>query len=137
MSDYVRGTTCTPERVYRPHFVYIVWRDRLPIYVGCTNDVPRRLKEHRQCGRLWDPPTFRVEVMEFPDMLSARSAESNRIQKLRPAQNIRCNPRATDLLDVMYVDEYPADLLDRLVEDRRRIFSERHAQWARNQGYAS
>lgn len=47
MTEFVRGTTLTPQQVYRPHFVYSAWdASGTCLYVGCTNNLTRRMREH-------------------------------------------------------------------------------------------
>lgn len=41
MTEFVRGTTLTPQHVCRPHFVYSAWdASGTCLYVGCTNNEP-------------------------------------------------------------------------------------------------
>jgi hypothetical protein len=76
----------------QPHFVYTIWRGQTPVYVGCTNDAERRLREHfRNYG--WSAPEFWTETSEHPTRSAALEAERLRIGELRPVNNIRHNPR--------------------------------------------
>lgn len=83
-----RGSTVPAERLAAPHFVYTVWSGDRALYVGCTNNVDRRIKEHKRY-RAWATVDFRVEVDQYPDLLTALDAESALISRLRPAQNVR------------------------------------------------
>lgn len=39
MTEFVRGTTLTPQQVYRPHFVYSAWdASGTCLYVGCRDE---------------------------------------------------------------------------------------------------
>lgn len=118
----------------QPHFVYTVWMDRTPAYVGCTTNVKRRIREHSSNGRLW-AKTGRVEVFEFATRSEARDAERVRISKLRPAGNLQHNPAHIDLLDVMYYGEYPDALINKLADDRHRVGEERQRQWHEARGF--
>lgn len=70
------------------HYVYTIWRNSTPLYVGCTNNLPRRMREHswRLLGATW------VAWVEFDDRDEALAAESERIAKLMPRGNVRDNP---------------------------------------------
>lgn len=75
------------------HFVYAAFdADMQPLYVGCTKDVTRRLKEHAR-GSTWPSRTAHLFVTEFASEAEALGVERERIQSLRPLHNIRDNPR--------------------------------------------
>lgn len=80
------------------HFVYVCLdADRQPLYVGCTTDVKRRMKEHRGYRAPWVAEVAHQFVTEFPTRAEALAAETERIQSLRPLWNRRHNPRAIRL----------------------------------------
>lgn len=87
------------------HFVYIAWNGwRRPLYVGCTNDVPRRLKEH-QSGPWW-ALAVQVTTVEFPSRKLALAAETWYIGKLRPSHNIRDNPAYVTVAEAIGRNEW-------------------------------
>lgn len=73
------------------HHVYLCWSGTRPLYVGCTNDVARRMKEHRSIGG-WPTVCDRITTIEFSSRAEALRAETHYISKLRPPHNIRDNP---------------------------------------------
>jgi predicted GIY-YIG superfamily endonuclease len=74
------------------HYVYTAWdANQRPLYVGCTNDVTRRMRGHRYTSA-WYRQHASVTVMEFPTEAEALAIERRQIQKLRPGGNIRHNP---------------------------------------------
>lgn len=79
-------------------YVYVCLdADRQPLYVGCTNNVTRRLREHKSYGTGWVEQVDHVMVTEFSTRKEALAAESERIQSLRPLNNLRDNPRFKSL----------------------------------------
>lgn len=84
-----------------PHFVYTAWdANRRPLYVGCTANVARRMRDHRyQSG--WYGRLDTLIVMEFPTQREALTVETHQIIKLRPAANIRHNPRYQTVEDAI------------------------------------
>jgi putative endonuclease len=84
----------------RTYFVYMLASDSRELYVGITNDLRRRLAEHR-CG--WDPNSYssrhettRLVYYEMtPDVTSAIRHEKRlkRLSRIRKVKMIeRANP---------------------------------------------
>lgn len=74
------------------HFVYVARRaDGLCLYVGCTNNVARRMAAHRRTSG-WTLALSALEVTEFPTRAAALVAEARSIRALRPPNNVRGNP---------------------------------------------
>lgn len=74
------------------HYVYTVWRDDEPMYVGCTNNVRRRIQEHeRRGGGIMRDATC-VSWETYPDRETALHVEAGKIVALRPRRNIRHHP---------------------------------------------
>lgn len=80
----------------RPAHVYIFWNDTTPLYVGCTVDLKRRMKEHRIYSCF---AATHVSVIPFEDHREALEAEAHYIDKLRPRNNVRGNPARRYLVD--------------------------------------
>lgn len=75
-------------REHLPHTVYRVYdTDGVLVYVGCTSDIDRRLREHRS-GAPWRHRIHRVTTVEYPDMARGLVAEHNAINAERPEHNI-------------------------------------------------
>ena len=73
------------------HYVYTAWgADKRPLYVGCTNNLRRRMKEHAATGLL--DGAIWIAVVPFEDRYEAEMAEAGRIAKLMPRANIHGNP---------------------------------------------
>lgn len=82
------------------HFVYTIWgADRRALYVGCTNNLPRRMREHNRSGLTIG--AFWVSYVEYPDLQTASHAEGERIVKLLPARNTRLNRANRTVADVL------------------------------------
>ena len=94
----------------RDFFVYIITnKNRRVLYIGVTNDIERRLREHREK----QVPGFSARynltrllyVESFPDAMSAIAREKQlkgwrREKKVRLIKSI--NPRWLDLSDTWY-----------------------------------
>lgn len=107
--------------------VYFFWRGTQPLYVGCTNNLRRRMKEHHEY-RAFTREATHISVIPFDDHEEALRAETHYIGKLRPVNNIRGNPAhrlVADRLacleyDVPWFHEQPRWMQD-LVNDRLGI----------------
>ena len=92
----------------RTYFVYIVASDSRELYVGVTNDLKRRLTEHR-CGLDQNSYSSRHETTHLvycemtPDVTSAirREKRLKRLSRLRKIRVIeRANPDWRELDDM-------------------------------------
>lgn len=104
-----------------PFYVYTVFdADRRPLYVGQTNRLRRRFKEHGQTG-VMDHAAF-VALIPFATRKEALDAETRRIRKLRPALNIQHNPRFITVADAIGRHEWSESfrLLNGSRADRHR-----------------
>jgi predicted GIY-YIG superfamily endonuclease len=72
-----------------PHVVYVA-RDSHgdALYVGCTHDLPARLRAHRSNRSLWIDEAETVDAHRYPNFYAARYAERLAIQTLRPSYNV-------------------------------------------------
>lgn len=61
--------------------------DRL-LYVGCSDDVRRRLWKHSSSGAVWFPDMVRHEVEEFPTRAEALQQETLACQVEGPLYNV-------------------------------------------------
>lgn len=78
-----------PEDEARPQFVYTFWTvDGTCLYVGCADDIVRRLHVHRR-DQAWFDEVARIEIDRFPNRTSGYLAEAARIRKLDPRHNRR------------------------------------------------
>lgn len=75
-----------PEILARRPVVYRLYDRKRLIYVGATVDLSRRLGEHRKAA-WWFPLVTRSRLQVFPDLDSARAAESVAIQEEAPMFN--------------------------------------------------
>lgn len=76
------------------HYVYSAWdANGQALYVGCTNNVRRRMKEHANVSMSWVPRAVVMTVIPFATQAEALDAEARQIDKLRPLYNTRHNPR--------------------------------------------
>lgn len=76
----------------RTHYVYRVFdASGVPLYVGCTNNVRRRLGEHRRHSDWWPfAAQFVVDSEPQPDM-PAWTSERSEIHRLTPVFNLGAN----------------------------------------------
>lgn len=76
----------------RTHYVYRVFdASGTPLYVGCSNDVRRRLGEHRRQSCWWPfAAQFVVDSEPQPDAI-AWTAERREIRRLKPVFNLGAN----------------------------------------------
>lgn len=71
-------------------FVYAVFANGRPTYIGCTNNAQRRLREHRWwMSRI---NVTHVEVTEYADRRAAADAEGRLIRLLLPSRNLQGLP---------------------------------------------
>lgn len=82
--------------------VYEFWADGRPLYVGVTSNIRRRLREH---PKYLTAAMTHLRLSFFDDRKRAEAYESKRIAEVRPAHNIRDNPRHRDPL--MYDETDP------------------------------
>lgn len=91
-------------RLSRPGwwFVYTMHESQrrisVPLYVGMTGDLYRRLSIHRR-DRVWWPLVGDIVLERFASKQDAAEAEELRIHKLRPLFNITGNVHATPAKD--------------------------------------
>lgn len=76
----------------QPHYVYTFWAGSTPLYVGCTNDLQRRMKEHAKTWPFLHADSTWIAWTVLPDRESGLTAEAERIVKLMPRYNVRHNP---------------------------------------------
>lgn len=93
-------------------YVYVCLdADRKPLYVGCTTNVKRRMKEHR-IYMPWPAEVAHLLTTEFDTRAKALAAERERIESLRPRWNKRWNPAHISLVSAIarqeWVDEFNA-----------------------------
>lgn len=72
--------------------VYTIWGEREALYVGCTRDLTRRMREHDHTSRFMADARW-IAVVEFADWETAHREENLRIAKIRPVHNRQFNPR--------------------------------------------
>lgn len=88
---------------YDPHVVYTVSNSIEAVYVGCTNDLDRRLGEHRRRSWWW-PLGETVEATEYPNGSEAFTAERDLIRKLSPVGNTLDYQRQTEYEEELRTD---------------------------------
>lgn len=74
-------------------YVYVLYSDdvqRHPVYVGMTNDVSRRLAQHRK-GKAWWPLVHRIIVDRCDTKAEAREREKLLIHQTQPLFNVVSN----------------------------------------------
>lgn len=89
MSDFSEWiTTLPPVLADRPHVVYIAWRDDMPLYVGMTSDLDRRLSAHRSSmSSGWTTGYTHIDFVEVPNRAAAERVEALVIADLQPGGN--------------------------------------------------
>lgn len=71
------------------HYVYRCYAsDGSPLYVGCTVDLHRRLREHGRDSR-WACRVTKVKATVHPDRASALAVEAHEIADLKPSANVQ------------------------------------------------
>jgi len=60
--------------------------DGTVLYVGCTENIGRRLTQHTY--KPWWPEVFRIDSVAFPTWDEASPFERARIQQLQPVHNV-------------------------------------------------
>ncbi len=74
------------------HYVYTAWNASAdPVYVGCTNNLARRMDDHR--NKWWQPEVAFISWELFDDKAEAFVYEADRIREIEPLCNRRGNPR--------------------------------------------
>jgi excinuclease UvrABC nuclease subunit len=72
-------------------YVYDMWEDSIfddePLYIGTTDNVHRRLTQHRR-NKHWWPEVAVITVTTFATPTLARIAESERIYRSVPKYNV-------------------------------------------------
>lgn len=71
------------------HWVYEISREGQCLYVGMTNDLARRLREHARL-RLWREGVVDITSTKVAGRRNAERLEHERIAALRPTQNRYC-----------------------------------------------
>lgn len=94
------------------HYVYTMWADRKPLYVGCTSNLRQRMAQHRASGV--EAMCDWVAIVEFSTLADARSAEVERIQKIRPRLNVQhlCqhrDAREANYLQALFDESLPVE----------------------------
>ena len=85
----------------KKHFVYRVYDpERRLLYVGVTDDVERRLGQHRREGAPWMPEFYALRMESFATRTEAEAAETESIAIERPLWNVSgsADPTARDML---------------------------------------
>lgn len=73
----------------RQHEVYRAYNNEGELlYVGCTMEITKRLKDWRAQGAAWTHQATTIDVEVYPDYHIARSVEATVIQQERPLYNI-------------------------------------------------
>lgn len=88
------------------HHVYIFWMHTIPLYVGVTSNLPRRMKEHTSYNGHIVKASTHMSVTAFPTREEAESGERHYIWKLRPANNILGNPSRRRVADSLSFLEF-------------------------------
>lgn len=71
-----------------PHTVYLLSDASGDLlYVGCTMDVHRRIRQHRRT-KAWGDSIASVRTVELPNLFLALAVEARAIISLRPRHNI-------------------------------------------------
>lgn len=78
----------------RRAWVYVLWSDSTPLYIGCTTDWVRRMREHRVLPsmgwpREWALPITHTDLWEFATLDEALQHEAAAIWDLRSLHNRR------------------------------------------------
>jgi hypothetical protein len=76
-----------------PHFVYEAWDGDRPLYVGMTNNLERRMREHQR-NSAWAKHPHEIRSTEYPNREQAEYGERRRIAELLPPNNARKPRRA-------------------------------------------
>lgn len=78
-----------------PHDVYRV-RDESGalLYVGCSINVFKRIQQHKNEYSPWFPLAATVDVVQYPDMVTAQFMEATAIECEAPMWNRQGEPRA-------------------------------------------
>lgn len=100
--------------------VYIFWSGTLPLYVGQTNDLRRRMREHAR-DRYGSHNVTHISITRCETRWEALGVESHYIGKLRPAGNVLRNPRRQRIVDYYLDDPRPLTAHDRKVESLRLL----------------
>jgi predicted GIY-YIG superfamily endonuclease len=81
--------------------VYICFdANRRPLYVGQTNNVKRRMKEHTMYAG-WGRTVALMTVLTYETRQDAETVERRYINKLRPDHNSRHNPRCQSVAEAI------------------------------------
>lgn len=95
------------------HYVYFAWdAQKRCLYVGCTNNLTRRMKEHANLSTSWVRQTALMSVLSYPNRKIALEVESRQIAKLRPVHNIRDNPAYLTVAEAMEREQWSIDFDD-------------------------
>lgn len=82
------------------------------IYVGCSQDVFMRMREHRS-RKPWSKRVARVESDQYPSVEQARRAEAALIRALEPLANVQHRPRVpSDVLTHSPTDDVLAGVTE-------------------------
>ncbi|QLQ11123.1 MAG: GIY-YIG nuclease family protein [Nocardioidaceae bacterium] len=73
------------------NWVYSLWSGDACLYVGITNNLKRRLAQHRS-GQPWWPEVDRIVSDKVIGRVPAMEFEAHDIRKYRPKYNIAHNP---------------------------------------------
>jgi predicted GIY-YIG superfamily endonuclease len=93
-------------------YVYICWdADRRPLYVGQTNNVKRRMKEHSGYSG-WTRAVAFMSVIPAKTRAEAVAIEARQIGKLRPVNNVRHNPAGVTVEEAIAYQQWHTDFLD-------------------------
>lgn len=117
------------------HYVYRCYEaDGGLLYVGCTQDVDRRLSEHRRV-QFWAPRIARVEVVSYPSAVEALAAEKTAILTEQPRFNrqyygvrrVTWSPAQWD--DYIDATRYAHDIADWRLPRRLKLIGRQRAIW--------
>lgn len=103
-------------RRIRGHFVYVLWRENEPVYVGVTSGLVDRINQHRcKMSREDDYSYDSVTVKRFRNRTLAESEEARLIRLLNPEYNTQGRDEAS------FIDLMAALGLEEPIEGLRRI----------------
>jgi predicted GIY-YIG superfamily endonuclease len=91
--DQVRGIEHAEGLAFMTHYVYRIYSGDDLLYVGCSNNPERRVKQHR-LEKAWQEPITAVLTESYPTLAEAETAERVAIktedpQVQRPARQRR------------------------------------------------
>lgn len=93
-----------------PHYVYIMGNAERAIYIGMTNNLPRRVREHQRERKRAFTSWFDLRLLVYhetlPDLTAARTREKELKRWTRPRKLkliLAVNPRWRDLSPKLFL----------------------------------